>query len=87
MSITPGIALPARVIRGSLSVTAPTVGRACNLLLAREPARRIERLYVHVGWLLSGFEVMEELGEEDFLTQIYWSQLGDHQEEHREAES
>ena len=74
-----GSAAHATIIRGSLSVTSPTAGSICNLLLARIAAPRIERLYVQLGWVQTGLDVVDELRADDCLTDIYWALFGQSQ--------
>jgi hypothetical protein len=62
----------ATVVRGSISVTSPIGGSDCNLLLARAPARRIERLYVGFGCLLTGYDVLDRLDGSDTIRSVYW---------------
>jgi hypothetical protein len=69
----------AQILRGSLSVTPPASGTFCNLLLARSPARRIEPLYFHLGWVQTGLHVVDELDEHDVFVHVFWGLLGEMQ--------
>jgi hypothetical protein len=64
----------AHIIRGNVAVSIPAAGQACNLLLARVPARRLNSMYVHLGVVSTGMDTVDRMTVDDLIADVYWAE-------------